>query len=106
MNGASESVAVTFWREKGSDDIEALPIRFTGDLSGQGNTFDRGLAADYLRLIRNSDTPECAFFQEGRYSTGTGSTGILRLQLWFGRHFPSCGLDGDIERIYHRRMGL
>ena len=88
-----------FGGKMGSDDIEAFAnIALSGDLSGQGNTFDRGLAADYLRLIRNSDTPECAFLQEGRYSTGTGSTGILRLQLWFGRHFPSCRLDGDIER--------
>lgn len=40
----------------GSDDIEAFAnIALSGDLSGQGNTFDRGLAADYLRLIRNSD---------------------------------------------------
>ena len=49
----------------GSDDIEAFAnIALSGDLSGQGNTFDRGLAADYLRLIRNSDTPNARFFKK------------------------------------------
>ena len=49
----------------GSDDIEAFAnIALSGDLSGQGNTFDRGLAADYLRLVRNGDTPNARFFKK------------------------------------------
>lgn len=40
-----------FGGKMGSDDIEAFAnIALSGDLSGQGNTFDHGLAADYLRL--------------------------------------------------------
>lgn len=38
----------SFGGKMGSDDIEAFAnIALSGDLSGQGNTFDRGLAADY-----------------------------------------------------------
>ena len=77
----------------GSDDIEAFAnIALSGDLSGQGNTFDRGLAADYLRLIRNSDTPNARFFKkegiqpaqapQGFFVYNYGSAGIFRRADW------------------------
>ena len=39
-------------------------IALAGDLSGRGNTFDHGLAADYLRLVRDRDTPNARFFKK------------------------------------------
>lgn len=82
-----------FGGKMGSDDIEAFAnIALSGDLSGQGNTFDRGLAADYLRLIRNSDTPNARFFKkegiqpaqapQGFFVYNYGSAGIFRRADW------------------------
>ena len=58
------------------EDVIRLPVRWglrissfaqlalSGDLSGEGGDFDRHLAADYLRLIGDKDTPEARFFKE------------------------------------------
>ena len=83
----------SFGGKMGSDDIEAFAnIALSGDLSGQGNTFDRGLAADYLRLIRNSDTLNARFFKkegiqpaqapQGFFVYNYGSAGIFRRADW------------------------
>lgn len=82
-----------FGGKMGSDDIEAFAnIALSGDLSGQGNTFDRGLAADYLRLVRNEDTPNARFFKkegiktaqapQGFFVYNYGSAGIFRRADW------------------------
>lgn len=82
-----------FGGKMGSDDIEAFAnIALSGDLSGQGNTFDRGLAADYLRLVRNEDTPNARFFKkegikpaeapQGFFVYNYGSAGIFRRANW------------------------
>lgn len=82
-----------FGGKMGSDDIEAFAnIALSGDLSGQGNTFDRGLAADYLRLVRNVDTPNARFFKkegiktaqapQGFFVYNYGSAGIFRRADW------------------------
>lgn len=82
-----------FGGKMGSDDIEAFAnIALSGDLSGQGNTFDRGLAADYLRLVRNGDTPNACFFKkegikpaqapQGFFVYNYGSAGIFRRADW------------------------
>ncbi|WP_195406683.1 chondroitinase family polysaccharide lyase [Bacteroides congonensis] len=82
-----------FGGKMGSDDIEAFAnIALSGDLSGQGNTFDRGLAADYLRLVRNEDTPNACFFKkegikpaqapQGFFVYNYGSAGIFRRADW------------------------
>lgn len=82
-----------FGGKMGSDDIEAFAnIALSGDLSGQGNTFDRGLAADYLRLVRNGDTPNARFFKkegiktaqapQGFFVYNYGSAGIFRRADW------------------------
>ena len=61
-------------------------------MSGQGNTFDRGLAADYLRLVRSVDTPNARFFKkegvqpaqapQGFFVYNYGSAGIFRRADW------------------------
>lgn len=77
----------------GSDDIEAFAnIALSGDLSGQGNTFDHGLAADYLRLIRDRNTRNAHFFRKegiqpaqaphGFFVYNYGSAGIFRRADW------------------------
>lgn len=82
-----------FGGKMGSDDIEAFAnIALSGDLSGQGNTFDCGLAADYLRLVRNVDTPNARFFKkegikpaqapQGFFVYNYGSAGIFRRADW------------------------
>lgn len=82
-----------FGGKMGSDDIEAFAnIALSGDLSGQRNTFDRGLAADYLRLVRNEDTPNARFFKkegvqpaqapQGFFVYNYGSAGIFRRADW------------------------
>lgn len=82
-----------FGGKMGSDDIEAFAnIALSGDLSGQGNSFDRGLAADYLRLVRDRDTPKARFFKkegiqparapQGFFVYNYGSAGIFRRADW------------------------
>lgn len=82
-----------FGGKMGSDDIEAFAnIALSGDLSGQGNKFDRALAADYLRLVRTEDTQNARFFKkegikpaeapQGFFVYNYGSTGIFRRADW------------------------
>lgn len=82
-----------FGGKMGSDDIEAFAhIALSGDLSGQGKPFDYGLAADYLRLVRDGDTPNARFFRkagikpaqapEGFFVYNYGSAGIFRRADW------------------------
>lgn len=77
----------------GNDDVEAFAnIALAGDLSGRGNTFDHGLAADYLRLVRDRDTPNARFFKkegikpaqapQGFFVYNYGSAGIFRRADW------------------------
>ena len=82
-----------FGGKMGSDDIEAFAnIALSGDLSGQGNAFDRNLAADYLRLVHGKDTPNARFFKkegvkaaqapQGFFVYNYGSAGIFRRADW------------------------
>lgn len=82
-----------FGGKMGNDDIEAFAnIALSGDLSGQGNKFDRALAADYLRLVRMEDTPNARFFKkegikpaeapQGFFVYNYGSAGIFRRADW------------------------
>lgn len=82
-----------FGGKMGSDDIEAFAnIALSGDLSGQGNKFDRALAADYLRLVRTEDTQNARFFKkegikpaeapQGFFVYNYGSMGIFRRADW------------------------
>ena len=82
-----------FGGKMGSEDIEAFAnIALSGDLSGRGDAFDHGLAADYLRLIRNGDTPNERFFKkegiqpaqapQGFFVYNYGSAGIFRRADW------------------------
>ena len=77
----------------GSEDIEAFAhIALSGDLSGKGDSFDRGLAADYLRLLNGRDTPNARFFKkegieparapQGFFVYNYGSAGIFRRADW------------------------
>lgn len=62
----------------GSDDIEAFAnIALSGDLSGQGNAFDRNLAADYLRLVHGKDTPNARFFKKEGVKAAQAPQGFL-----------------------------
>ena len=82
-----------FGGKMGSEDIEAFAnIALSGDLSGRGDAFDHGLAADYLRLIRHGDTPNARFFKkegiqpaqapQGFFVYNYGSAGIFRRADW------------------------
>lgn len=75
------------------DDIEAFAhIALSGDLSGGNHLFDRELAADYLRLVRDADTPNARFFRkqgvqpsqapQGFFVYNYGSAGIFRRADW------------------------
>lgn len=74
------------------DDVQAFAqLALSGDLSGEGNPFDRHLAADYLRLC-DKETPEAAYFRqegvtpakapEGFFVYNYGSAGIFRRNDW------------------------
>lgn len=74
------------------DDVKAFAyLALSGDLSGEGNTFDHHLAADYLRLC-DKDTPEAEYFKkkgitpakapQGFFVYNYGSTGIFRRNDW------------------------
>lgn len=66
----------------GSDDIEAFAnIALSGDLSGQGNTFDHGLAADYLRLIRDRNTRNAHFFRKEGIQPAQAPHGFLFITM-------------------------
>ena len=82
-----------FGGKMGNDDVEAFAnIALAGDLSGRGNTFDHALAADYLRLVRDRDTPNARFFKkegikpaqapQGFFVYNYGSAGIFRRADW------------------------
>ena len=75
-----------------TDDVAAFAyLALSGDLSGEGNTFDHHLAADYLRLCEK-DTPEARYFREqgitparapqGFFVYNYGSAGIFRRNDW------------------------
>ena len=75
------------------EDIESFArLALSGDLSGKGDSFDRELAADYLRLTRNADTPNARYFKEqgilpaqapqGFFVYNYGSAGIFRRADW------------------------
>ncbi|WP_337392942.1 chondroitinase family polysaccharide lyase [Prevotella sp.] len=74
------------------DDIASFAyLALAGDLSGEGNKFDRHLAADYLRLCKKN-TPEAAYFRkegikpakapQGFFVYNYGSAGIFRRSDW------------------------
>lgn len=82
-----------FGGKMGDDDVEAFAnIALGGDLSGRGDSFDHGLAADYLRLVRDKDTPNARFFKkegikpaqapQGFFVYNYGSAGIFRRADW------------------------
>ena len=82
-----------FGGKMGEDDVEAFGhIALSGDLSGQGHEFDRGLAADYLRLLGKRNTPNARFFKkngiqpaaapQGFFVYNYGSAGIFRGGDW------------------------
>lgn len=82
-----------FGGQMGREDIQAFAnIALSGDLSGKGDAFDRGLAADYLRLMGKSDTPQVRFFKkegvepaeapQGFFVYNYGSAGIFRRANW------------------------
>lgn len=54
-----------------------LQLALSGDLSGEGGDFDRHLAADYLRLIGDKDTPEARFFKEKGVKAAEAPEGFL-----------------------------
>ena len=66
-------------------------LALAGDLSGESNTFDHHLAADYMRLC-NNDTPEAIYFRkegitpakapQGFFVYNYGSAGIFRRNDW------------------------
>ena len=74
------------------NDVDAFAyLALAGDLSGEGNTFDHQLAADYLRLC-DEDTPETEYFKkegitpakapQGFFVYNYGSAGIFRRNNW------------------------
>ena len=76
---------------KGDDIASFAYLALAGDLSGEGNTFDHHLAADYLRLC-HEDTPEARYFKkegitaakapQGFFVYNYGSAGIFRRNDW------------------------
>lgn len=82
-----------FTGKMGGADIKAFAqLALSGDLSGEGGTFDRHLAADYLRLLGGKSTPEARFFKEngiepakapeGFFVYNYGAAGIFRRDNW------------------------
>lgn len=74
------------------NDVAAFAyLALAGDLSGESNTFDHHLAADYMRLC-NNDTPEAIYFRkegitpakapQGFFVYNYGSAGIFRRNDW------------------------
>ncbi len=74
------------------NDVAAFAyLALAGDLSGENNTFDHHLAADYMRLC-NNDTPEAIYFRkegitpakapQGFFVYNYGSAGIFRRNDW------------------------
>lgn len=74
------------------NDVAAFAyLALAGDLSGESNTFDHHLAADYMRLY-NNDTPEAIYFRkegitpakapQGFFVYNYGSAGIFRRNDW------------------------
>ncbi|MBP9585317.1 MAG: chondroitinase [Bacteroides sp.] len=75
------------------DDVAAFAsLALAGDLSANGDSFDHGLAADYLRLLSDHKTPQSAYFKEqgilpakapqGFFVYNYGSAGIFRRANW------------------------
>lgn len=82
-----------FGGKMGGADIKAFAqLAMSGDFSGQGEEFDRALAADYLRLIQDKNTPEARYFKEkgiqpaaapqGFFVYNYGAAGIHRRGDW------------------------
>lgn len=74
------------------NDVAAFAyLALAEDLSGESNTFDHHLAADYMRLC-NNDTPEAIYFRkegitpakapQGFFVYNYGSAGIFRRNDW------------------------
>ena len=74
------------------DDVAAFAqLALAGDLSGEGNSFDHHLAADYLRLCK-TNTNEAIYFKkegikpaqapQGFFVYNYGSAGIFRRNNW------------------------
>ena len=82
-----------FGGKMGASDIESFAsLALSGDLSGEGNAFDKSLAADYLRLLGKAETPKARYFMEqsilpakapeGFFVYNYGSAGIFRRADW------------------------
>ena len=76
-----------------ADDIEAFAsLALAGDLSNKNQSFDHGLAADYLRLSEKKKSSKAQYFMkqgikpapapEGFFVYNYGSTGIFRRANW------------------------
>lgn len=76
----------------GKEDVAAFAyLALSGELSSEGNSFDRQLAADYLRLCPE-DTPEARYFKsqgvqknpapQGFFTYNYGAAGIFRQKDW------------------------
>ena len=82
-----------FTGKMGTADIEAFAqLAMAGDLTGNGDAFDRTLAADYLRLINGKNTKAARYFKEqgvepaqapqGFFVYNYGAAGIMRRGDW------------------------
>lgn len=82
-----------FGGKMGGADIKAFAqLAMSGDFSGNGEEFDRALAADYLRLVDGKNTPEARFFKgkgvqpaaapQGFFVYNYGAAGIHRRADW------------------------
>ncbi len=82
-----------FSGKMGQEDVESFArLSLAGDLSGKGDSFDRQLAADYLRLLGTKDTPSAQYFRQegispapspqGFFVYNYGSAGIFRRADW------------------------
>ena len=82
-----------FGSKMGAADIKAFAqLALSGDFSGQGDAFDRSLAADYLRLNAGKNNPEARLFKDkgveaakapqGFFVYNYGAAGIHRRADW------------------------
>ena len=76
------------------DDVKAFAyLALSGDLSGEGNTFDHHLAANYLRLC-DKDTPEAEYFKK------KGITPAKAPQGFFVYNYGSAGINKHLSKLY------